>query len=177
MSDPDVWAAPRTREHTFSTGRTATLRRDLPMRDLVRRGVWDDELAAALALALDNALEDEALAVRLWDAVVMGMFVDPQIVPDDQVDAAARRFPISVLADAEMDETVAAAFGGPASAASFPDVGADEPGAGGGDDVADATVTTGGARAGKRRSAGARRPRGSGAAAQGADGGRGTSAA
>ena len=107
----DGWDAPLSREHTFSTGRTATLRASLPISELIRSGSWDAEMAAAFDLAVDNQLEDPVMATRLNDSIVLAMFIDPPLT----------RETLANVEDSEMTEAIQAAFGGPAVAASFPD--------------------------------------------------------
>jgi len=155
------WSRPLTREHTFSTGRTALLRVSLPMSELLRTGVWDNELAAAFDQAISGSLseDDVELAVRLNDSIVVGMFVEPRIVLDG-ADADAGTFPIGALEESEINETISAAFGGPASDASFRGVASDGGDDAGGADVADDAVSDAGPGAGEPRS-GRARPQGS----------------
>lgn len=143
-------------DHEFKTGRSVTLRMALPIADLVRTGEWDDELVAAFELALEGQLSDAKVMVRLIDAIVMAMLVDPRIVPDDQVDLEQRKYPLSALEEPELHEVVDAAFGGAASAAAFRERAADDAGGGGGADVPGNAVQPAGVPAGKRRGAGGR---------------------
>lgn len=145
---------PLTVDHEFKTGRSVTLRVALPVADLVRTGTWDADLVEAFELALEGKLSEPVMAIRLVDAIVMAMLVDPRIVPDDQVDAEKRWFPISVLEEPELNEVVEAAFGGAATAAAFREHAADDVGAGGSDDVSGDAVKSAGVPAGKRRGAG-----------------------
>lgn len=115
------------------------------MRELLRSGVWDSELAAAFDAAIAGELEDAALAVRLHDSIVMGMFIDPVITAAD----------LPKLDDSEVAETVEAAFGGPATSASFRGDGVGAEVGGDGEGVDGVAVESVGPRGGKPRSVGA----------------------
>lgn len=116
---------PRTRQHTFSTGRTAELRESLPVLELVRSGVFTPELVTAFEQSKGGKLADAALAVDLVDAVVCGMFVSPRVVRTvDEADAAIANgdddvVPIMALEDDELTETVDAAFEAARTGATF----------------------------------------------------------
>jgi hypothetical protein len=133
----DGWDAPLSREHTFSTGRVATLRASLPISDLIRSGSWDAEMAAAFDLAVDNQLDDPVMATRLNDSIVLAMFIDPPLT----------RETLANVEDSEMTEAIQAAFGGPAVAASFPDA-ADAAGSGDSSSIRGAAESDAGAAGG-----------------------------
>jgi len=123
------WGAPISVVVEFSTGRSAKLRKNLPFQDLIRSGAWDDELVDAFQSVQGSSTDadiDPKTVIRLTDAIVCGMFVEPRV----SLDGAEGTVPISVLEQAEIDETVEKAFGG-AEQATFPGVG--DGAAGGGD--------------------------------------------
>ena len=106
----------RQREHTLAgTGRTATLREAFPLMQLVREGLFSDDLVAAFEEAKDGTLSDLALAVELTDAIAVGMFISPRLTRSRE-DAEALQavgvdaVPIIALEDSELDEVVALAF-------------------------------------------------------------------
>lgn len=68
----------RTVEHEFTTGRSATLRKSLPMVELLEQGVLTEDMLRSL----DAAARGEMVwsdAAALTKAVCVGMFVDPRI--------------------------------------------------------------------------------------------------
>lgn len=114
-----------TRQHTFSTGRTAELRVSLPVLELVRAGVFTPELVAAFEQSTGGKLKNAALAVELVDAVVIGMFVAPRVVRTiEEAEAAlaaghADVVPLAALEDDELTETVDIAFEAARTGATF----------------------------------------------------------
>lgn len=163
MPEAEGWGEPRGYDHTFQTGRVARLRVALPVSKLLREGVWSDELAAAFDLALQGELEDQNLAMRLSDALTIGIFVTPRVVadPPDGESVPEGAVPISWLDETEIEEAVRAAFGGPAIHALFRDQPADDGAVAGSSGVADSSVGAARPGAGKRRSTSSRRASGS----------------
>lgn len=122
----------RTQEHTFSTGRSATLRASLPVTELVRQGVFDDENLSTLDDLIGGEVKNAQAALRLSDAICVGMFVDPKLaVPDDEGNVPDGHVPVGALDENEIAEVLDLALSSVASAAGFrgvrdrPDGGAD----------------------------------------------------
>jgi hypothetical protein len=102
----EEWEAPLGVEHVFSTGRSALLRRRLPVSDLAR-GAWSPELIDSFGRALSGSLDSPGEAAALNDAIVVAMFLEPRIT----LDGAEGTVPIAVLEEAEIEETIAVALG------------------------------------------------------------------
>jgi hypothetical protein len=103
----------RTREHTFASGRTATLREQLPMTELIRQGVFTDELLVALDKVTRGELEEASQAFKLTDAICFGMFVEPRIDlagQGEQEGDVWKTIPIGFLDEGEIAETIDLAF-------------------------------------------------------------------
>lgn len=128
-------------EHTFTTGRTMTVRRSVPLQVLVLKAVddGDPELAAGLSEWFDKgnlnaADQDQAvqlqMAAKVERAVVEMMFIRPKVHWDPDPDEVERwpvapegeppyHVPVEDLHDAELGEVLELAFKGVAEAARF----------------------------------------------------------
>lgn len=146
---PDGWQ-PGTVEHTFSTGRTATLRARMPMTVLIRRALefGESDILERLVEMEKGELRDASAAMRIQDAIVQTMFVAPRIYLGEEV-VGDDGISINDLLDEEFTEVISLAFQGVAEADRFR---GDTDGDGGGPDrkaVAKKSVKRSGAGARK----------------------------
>jgi hypothetical protein len=140
-------------EHTFSSGRTFTIRKSLPLQWLVMRSVESDdpELAAGLSEWFDNGTHDHAgiddgrakiqLASKITRVVVEAMFLHPRVwwdpeempeFPPPLNGEAPPHVSAADMKDAELEEILELAFKGVNEAARFRDDAAGpQPGKGG----------------------------------------------
>lgn len=95
-------------EHTFTTGRSAVLRRGLPTSELVRTGQWSDSIEALFRSAVGQAEPTREQIVEAQDAICLAMFVTPRL----SLVAEDGRVPIAALEESEVEETVMLALGG-----------------------------------------------------------------
>lgn len=148
MSD---WT-PATVEHTFTTGRTATLRAKLPVQVMIRHAIeaGEDDIISRLAELERGELDDPATALRLQDSIVSAMFVNPRVTIAAAGGDVEGTVSIDDLEDEEITEVVALAMQGVEEAARFR---GDTDGDGDGEDsqgVADKPKRPRGAAKGKR---------------------------
>ena len=125
---------PAVEDHTFSTGRTATLRRKLPVQVMIRHALeaGEDDIITRLGEMERGELTDAATALRIQDSMVIAMFVHPRVVlPGDHVESNGVVISIDDLDDAEITEVVTMAMEGVAEATRFR---GDGSGAGDGED-------------------------------------------
>lgn len=107
--------APKAEVEELPSGKFARLRSKLNVWALVRGGVFTPEMLDAFAKAQEGSLKDPALAIRLQDAIVRAMFVDPRISPDGEKGTLH----IDDLDDADVAYVIERGMGGSPDLATF----------------------------------------------------------
>ena len=102
-----TWGPPPTREHTFSTGRTAELREHVNVYEAARGSVLGLALIGHLEQAARGELSDGDVAIEVMAAIVRGMWAKPEVMPDgdEREPVPDERVPLSWLRTEEVNET------------------------------------------------------------------------
>lgn len=101
------WGIDPTYEHTFSTGRTAVLRRVVNLFAVVRHSALGLALMGHLEKAAAGQLQDPSVALDVLEAVVVATWAKPEVMPpgDDRERVADERVQFDDLFTEEVSET------------------------------------------------------------------------